>query len=178
MKHAIYIKNYQSPFGELIIGSYNDQLVLCDWKYRKMRESIDLRIKKSLNADIIEKTTSIIGETIDQLNEYAAGKRKAFDIPLLLVGTEFQQSVWNKLLTIPYGQTTSYLKLSQSLNNPKAIRAVASANGANALSILVPCHRVIGSNNELIGYAGGLSAKRKLLSLEGGQAESDQLRLF
>lgn len=178
MKHAIYIKNYQSPFGEIIIGSYNDQLVLCDWKYRKMRDAIDLRIKKSLDTDFIEKTTPIIGETIDQLNEYAAGKRKVFGIPLLLVGTEFQQSVWNKLLTIPYGQTTSYLKLSQSLNNPKAIRAVASANGANALSILVPCHRVIGSNNELIGYAGGLSAKRKLLSLEGDQVESDQLRLF
>ena len=92
----------------------------------------------------------------------------------MLVGTDFQQTVWKTLQQIDYGKTQTYLGLSKQLNNPKAIRAVASANGANAISIIIPCHRIIGSNQELVGYAGGLSAKRKLLALEQGS----QLTLF
>lgn len=88
-------------------------------------------------------------------------------------GTEFQQIVWRELLNIPYGVTVSYLELSRKLSDPKAIRAVASANGANAISILIPCHRIIGSNRELTGYAGGLSAKKKLLELEGATSQLD-----
>tara|TARA_R110002049_G_scaffold216946_2_gene388371 strand:+ start:2678 stop:3217 length:540 start_codon:yes stop_codon:yes gene_type:complete len=178
MNEPIYIKNYQSPFGDLVIGSYEDKLVLCDWKYRKMRESIDLRIKSALKTEFITGSSSVIESTINQREKYSLRKREVFEIPLLLIGTDFQKLVWNKLLAIPFGQTTSYLKLSESLNNPKANRAVASANGANAISIIVPCHLVIGSNQELTGYAGGLTTKKKLLTLENNEWFNKQLQLF
>ena len=106
-------------------------------------------------------------EVKEQLGEYFRSKRKEFDIPFRFVGTDFQVSVWNQLFQIPYGTKISYLELSQVLGNQKAIRAVAMANGANALSIIIPCHRVVGSYGKLVGYAGGLNAKKGLLSLEG-----------
>lgn len=162
----INIQTYQSPVGELILGSYDNKLCLCDWRYRKMRDEIDERIKKGLNADFLEENSPVIDKTIIQLKAYFEGNRKAFDIPMQMVGTEFQQEVWKELMRIPFGKTQSYMKLSLRLNNPKAIRAVASANGANAISILVPCHRIIGSDGKLVGYAGGLSAKKQLLKLE------------
>ncbi len=110
---------------------------------------------------------------ITQLEEYFAQKRTSFDVPLLLCGSDFQKRVWQELLQVPYGTTISYLELSRKLGDEKAIRAVASANGANAISILVPCHRIIGSNGELTGYAGGLRAKKSLLQLEGALAQLD-----
>jgi len=165
---------YSSSVGELLLGDYNNQLCLCDWRYRKMRTEVDTRIQKGLNAVFEEADTPLLVETQKQLEAYFSKKLTVFDLPLLLVGTEFQQSVWNALLQIPYGKTQTYLGLSKQLNNPKAIRAVAAANGANALSIIVPCHRIIGSNQELIGYAGGLTAKKKLLVLE----QESQLELF
>ena len=100
------------------------------------------------------------------MEEYFARKRKAFDIPLLFIGTDFQKSVWQELLNIPYGKTVSYGELSQKLGNSKAVRAVATANGANAISIFVPCHRVIGSNHKLVGYAGGLEAKKLIFMID------------
>ena len=100
---------------------------------------------------------------------YFQKKSHHFNLPLLFAGTQFQQNVWQQLLKIDYGKTISYLMLAQRINNVSAIRAVASANGANAISIIVPCHRVIGSNNELVGYAGGVDVKRKLLLLENSQ---------
>ena len=135
-------------------------------KYRRMRTTIDKRIQKGLNAEYIEESSVVIEETIKQLQEYFASERKAFDIPLFTVGTEFQKSVWEGLLKIPYGATASYLELSKNIGNEKAVRAVASANGANAIGIIIPCHRIIGSNGDLVGYAGGLPAKKKLLELE------------
>jgi len=100
-----------------------------------------------------------------------------FTIPLLLIGTEFQKKVWNELLQIPYGTTLSYLKLSQKIGDSKAVRAVANANGSNAISIIIPCHRIIGSNGKMIGYAGGIPIKEKLLALEMN-AQNEQLNLF
>lgn len=99
-------------------------------------------------------------------------------MPIRTIGNDFQKRVWKALQQIPFGETRSYLQLSESLGNPKAIRAVASANGANALSILIPCHRIIGSNGELTGYAGGLNAKKKLLELENPNLKNSQLDLF
>lgn len=177
MGNEIIIHYYTSSFGELILGTFNDQLCICDWRYRKMRKAIDSRIKKQLQAKYVEGKSKIIEKTISQLEEYTIGNRTTFDLELLLVGTPFQKSVWNELLTIPYGKTANYLSLSQKLNNPKAIRAVASANGANAISIIIPCHRIIGKNGDLVGYAGGLPAKRKLLELENPIRKS-QLKLF
>lgn len=173
----IQIQYYKSPVGELIVGTYDNQLCLCDWKYRKMRKGIDKRIQKKLDATYIEASNPIIEQTIQQLEDYFAENRTDFDMPLLMVGTDFQQTVWNALIQLPYGKTASYLELSRQLGNEKAIRAVATANGANAISIIVPCHRIIGSDGSLVGYAGGLAAKKKLLKLEKA-LPSEQLSLF
>lgn len=173
----IKIQYFKTPVGELILGSYKEQLCLADWRYRKMRTTIDNRLKKGLDADFIEETSNIIDKTKQQLNEYFKLERTNFQLNLLLVGTDFQKQVWSALINIPFGKTYSYLELSKKLNNEKAIRAVASANGANAISIIIPCHRVIGSNGKLVGYAGGLPAKKKLLKLEGALVVN-QLQLF
>lgn len=174
---AIQFQYYQSPVGELKIASFQDKLVLADWRYRKMRHSIDQRLMKALDSDFVEFRTQVVEKTIHQLDQYFNGKREKFDLPLHMVGTEFQQSVWRQLQEIPYGETRSYLKLSQDLGNEKAIRAVASANGANGISVIIPCHRIIGANKELVGYAGGLPAKKKLLELENPQF-NNQLSIF
>lgn len=166
MQDTIRIQNYHSPCGVLILGSFGDKLCLCDWQNEERRKLIDGRIQKGLQAGYVDDESEVIRKAIVQLDEYFDRKRNVFDIPLLFVGTEFQKTVWNELLNIPYGTTESYASLSQRLGNPKAIRAVASANGANAISIFVPCHRVIGSNRKLTGYAGGLPAKQLLLELE------------
>ena len=173
----IYLQYFHTPYGELVLGQSGGELCLCDWKYRKMRDQVDNRIQTALNAEFKLEETELLNETKSQLNEYFARERTTFDLPLLFVGSDFQKSVWEKLLTIPYGKTTSYLELSRILGDEKAIRAVATANGANAISIIVPCHRVIGSDGSLTGYAGGLKAKQKLLQLEGMNF-GEQLKLF
>ncbi|MBK9329673.1 MAG: methylated-DNA--[protein]-cysteine S-methyltransferase [Sphingobacteriales bacterium] len=110
-----------------------------------------------------------------ELTEYFSGIRKTFDLPLNFMGTGFQQRVWSQLLAIPYGVTVSYLDLAKQLGDPKCIRAAASANGKNPFSIIVPCHRVVGSNDTLVGYAGGLWRKRWLLEHENKIANGLQL---
>lgn len=173
----ILTMEYHSPVGTLILGSYQDQLCLCDWKYRTQRTQIDQRIMKFLDTTIEEEHCDFLEEVEAQLDAYFERRLSIFKLPLLFCGTEFQQSVWEQLLTIPYGKTTTYLELAKALDNTDAIRAVAAANGANATSIIVPCHRVIGSDGELVGYAGGLNAKKKLLQIEGVNL-GDQLELF
>jgi len=159
------------------LGSFKDKLCLADWRYRKTRKTIDTRIQKELSGEYVEEETDITKQTKLQLNEYFKGKRKEFTIPLLFAGTDFQKKVWNALLKIPYGKTESYSGLSKISGNEKAVRAVASANGANAISIIVPCHRVIGCKGDLVGYAGGLQTKKKLLNLEGYRKDG-QIELF
>ena len=131
-----------------------------------MRKAVDHRIKKGLNADFIEKDSNIIQKTRIELDEYIQGNRREFDVPIQMVGSDFQKSVWTTLLKVPYGTTSTYLQLAKVINNKKAVRAVAGANGANAIAIIIPCHRIIGSNGELVGYAGGLTIKKRLLTLE------------
>lgn len=110
---------------------------------------------------------SAVIETAEaRLDEYFAGQRREFDVPLMFAGTEFQKAVWNELMLIPHGRTTTYGELARRIGRPAAVRAIANAVGSNALSILVPCHRVIGADGTLTGYAGGLCAKRHLLALE------------
>jgi len=164
--NTIQIHYYKSPIGELILGSFEDKLCLTDFRYRKMRTTIDKRIQKGLDAEYVEKESEVIKESIKQLDEYFNMQRKVFDIPLLMVGTEFQKSVWKALIEISFGETASYLEQAKKIDNEKAVRAVASANGANAIGIIIPCHRIIGSDGSLVGYAGGLPAKKKLLALE------------
>ncbi len=163
------------PIGEIIIGDYEDSLCLCDWKFRAKRLEVDNRIQQYLNANFVEEFTPLHDNCIKQLQEYFSRKRNNFDLPLLFSGSDFQKKVWEELLNIPYGETRTYLQLSKQLNNEKAIRAVAAANGANALSIIIPCHRVIASSGDLQGYAGGLPAKRYLLELEGSAKQMSLL---
>lgn len=139
---------------------------MADWRYRKGRESIDRRVQKGLNAIFVEEESKVLNLAAEELQAYFKGLRTTFDIPLLLVGTGFQKSVWQELLQIPFGTTASYKDLAQNIDYGTAVRAVASAIGANAISIFIPCHRIIGSNGSLTGYAGGLKAKKKLLELE------------
>ena len=174
----IYIQYFKTDLGELIVGSFEDALCLCDWRYRKMRSAIDERIQSGLQARYEEGETPTIAATKAQILAYLAGERQDFSIPLHLVGTDFQKAVWQELIQVPFGTTESYLGLSNRLHNPKAIRAVAAANGANAISIIVPCHRIIGSDGALTGYAGGLAAKEKLLKLENIYPKQEQARLF
>lgn len=111
-------------------------------------------------------TTELLSMATIQLDEYFQGKRTTFSLPFKLTGTPFQLAVWKELQNIPYGQTTSYKEIAQKINKPKAYRAVGMANNKNPLPIIIPCHRVIGSNGKLIGYAGGLKLKNYLLELE------------
>lgn len=115
----------------------------------------------------IYQETPVIKEAFAQLSEYFSGKRKVFNLPLLLKGTDFQKQVWQALLKIPFGETRSYKQIAEAIGNPKAVRAVGMANNKNPLLIVVPCHRVIGANGKLVGYAVGLDKKEYLLRLEG-----------
>ena len=165
-KNIVKTKRYESPCGALLLGSFNDKLCLCDWQVEKHRDHVDKRLKRVLQADFEDSSSAVIEKAIVLLDEFFAGKRKRFDLPLLFVGTNFQKRVWNELLKIPYGKTVSYGEMASRIGMPRAVRAVANANGANAISIFVPCHRVIGSDGSLTGYGGGLAAKKKLLELE------------
>ena len=124
---------------------------------------LDFRIDEKIDTE----ETSLIKETYKQIEEYLLGNRKKFIVPIKLKGTEFQKKVWNALLEIPYGETMSYKQIAEKIGNPKACRAVGMANHNNPIAIIVPCHRVIGSNRKLVGYAGGLDVKQKLLEIEG-----------
>lgn len=120
--------------------------------------------EESVNFEVIE--TPLIKKAHKQLEEYITGKRKFFDLPIRPSGTEFQQKVWNALIDIPYGETRCYKDIAISIGNEKACRAVGMANNRNPISIIIPCHRVIGKNGKLVGYGGGLPIKEYLLKLE------------
>ena len=173
----ICIQYHKTKIGELILGSFEDKLCLLDFNYRKMRNAVDDRIKKGLNADFIEEDSEIIEKTRTELDEYFKENRREFDVPIRMVGTDFQKSVWNALLKVAYGTTSTYLQLAKDINNGKAVRSVAGANGANAIAIIIPCHRIIGSSGELVGYAGGLPTKKRLLTLEKKQEFYTQIPL-
>lgn len=166
-KNIIKIKHYESPCGVLMLGSFGDKLCLCDWQVEQHRDHVDRRLKRILKAEFEEGTSEILETAEQQLDEFFAGERKTFDVPLLFVGTDFQKTVWNFLLNIPFGKTISYGEMAKQIGLPKAVRAVANANGANSISIFAPCHRVIGCDRSLTGYGGGLAAKYFLLELEG-----------
>ena len=157
----MFYKICDFEIGELAICEENGKIVLVN--VVKTKEDVEEMAKNS-----IQKETSLIKNTKQQLDEYFAGKRKKFDIPIKLDGTDFQIKVWKELLKIPYGETCSYLDIAKCIGNPKASRAVGMANNKNKIIIIVPCHRVIGSNKKLVGYACGLDVKEKLLELERG----------
>lgn len=179
--NRILTQTVTTPVGALIVGDFDGALALCDWRDRSARPAIDKRLRHGLNARFAEAETELTARVRSDLTAYFAGQLRAFDWPLRMIGTEFQQKVWQILRRIPYGATWSYGQLAEVLENPNAVRAVAAANAANALSIVVPCHRVIGQRGKLTGYAGGLAAKHTLLRLERtGRVQNSPLqrRLF
>ena len=150
----MYFKTYATVIGKIIIEESEEKI-----------SRIEI-VNGTEKFDGKEEETELINKTYKELDEYFRGKRKTFDIPLKIEGTEFQKKVWNALLEIPYGETRSYLEIAKRVGNPKASRAVGMANHNNKIIIIIPCHRVIGSNKKLIGYAGGLDVKERLLKLE------------
>ncbi len=162
----VKIWHYNSPCGRLLIGDYQEQMCLCDWDMPGRRELIDGRVARELNAQVVYGKTPLIERVVTQLDEYFKGVRRDFDLPLVMMGTDFQQRVWQELQLVPYGITISYSQLAERIGKPHAVRAVASACRANAMSIIIPCHRVIGYDGAITGYAGGVDAKRFLLKSE------------
>ena len=163
----VNVQYHLSPCGELVLASFGDELCLCDWKAKPCAERNMRRLERLLGAEFREESSQVLERTIIELDEYFAGRRTSFDIPLHPVGTPFQISVWKVLKEIPYGETRTYLEIARKVNNIKGVRAVARAIGSNGIAILIPCHRVIGSDRSLTGFAGGLAAKRTLLQIEG-----------
>ena len=157
---SLAYKLMESPVGELKLVASDKGLVAVLWEN-------DGPSRVRLGEQIEDERHPILVETERQLKEYFAGKRKAFSVPLDMNGTRFQKDVWEALLGIPFGETRSYGQLARQLGNPRATRAVGAANGRNPVSIIVPCHRVIGSSGKLTGFAGGLETKERLLNLEG-----------
>jgi len=170
--NIIFFQYYKSTIGDLILGSCKDELCLLDFRYRKMRSAVDKRILSGLNSEFIDKDTPFLKSVRLQIDAFLKGEKTSFSLPIKMVGSPFQLRVWKALQTIPYGKTISYLELAHQIGDKNAVRAVASANGANALALIVPCHRVIGSSNQLVGYAGGLYSKKKLLQLELSQSHN------
>jgi AraC family transcriptional regulator of adaptative response/methylated-DNA-[protein]-cysteine methyltransferase len=164
--HLIPTTRILTPLGPMLAGATDDGLCLLEFIDRRMLETQLHRLRTLLNAKLVPGFHKLFDPLNKQLEEYFAGTRKEFDIPLVLPGTPFQKKVWAGLQTIPYGSTRSYKEQAEAIGSPNAIRAVAKANGDNRIAILIPCHRVIGANGELVGYGGGLSRKQYLLKLE------------
>lgn len=173
--HLMYSK---TRIGEMILGSFEGRLCLMDFRYRRMRQVVDNRIKKGLEAEFCYQEDEVLTMALRQLDEYLDGVRRSFDIPLLMVGTDFQQAVWQALLQVQYGTTVTYSGLAKAMGQEHAVRAVAAANGANAIAIMIPCHRVLGSDGELTGYGGGLAVKKRLLKLESQKGGRDAKSTF
>lgn len=171
---------YKSPIGWIEIGA--DKQGICKVSLvQRQQENIrrekkgnsfrriyeeNGRSKASEDQQILNKIAKLLWQAQEELTEYFAGKRQNFTVPLSLHGTEFQRKVWNALCEIPYGETRSYAEIAKVINNPKGYRAVGMANHRNPIMVMVPCHRVVGTNGNLTGYAGGLDVKQQLLALE------------
>ncbi|HAL66429.1 MAG TPA: cysteine methyltransferase [Pseudomonas sp.] len=159
-----------SPVGTLTLVSQDQRLIAVLWEQERENR---VRLGPLQRDD----RCPVLIETAHQLSEYFAGKRQRFDMALAFTGTAFQRQVWDALLSIPFGETRTYGQIAQQIGNPSAVRAVGAANGRNPISIIAPCHRVIGASGGLTGFAGGLAAKQLLLALEGRQTLPLDLQL-
>lgn len=160
----IYLQIELSPVGYLKLRA--SELGLTHLQVVSEADAVDSGDIIDASADSIEQAQKHVQQAITELNEYFAGKRSEFDVTLAATGTVFQHEVWQALRELPFGQVCSYGYIANKINRPKAVRAVGAANGANPIAIIVPCHRVIGKNGTLTGYAYGLKMKQALLSLE------------
>jgi methylated-DNA-[protein]-cysteine S-methyltransferase len=161
MSALFYTEIDDSPVGPLLLAGDSDALHVLAFGVGSRPREID--------ASWMPDTKGVLKNVRKELDRYFEGRLRAFSTPLAFNGTAFQNAVWKQLTRIPYGETISYLELAKRIDNPKAVRAVGLANGANPIAIIVPCHRVIGSNGSLTGFGGGIPTKRALLELEKGQ---------
>lgn len=166
-KSKLSITQIKSPLGEITVCASHKGICLLEFSDGKLLDSKTKQLETALGVSATNEEDPVFKLLSKQLNAYFNKEITSFDLPLHLIGTDFQVKVWNVLSSIPYGSTISYLEQSKLLGNEKAIRASASANGKNPIAIVIPCHRVIGKNGTLTGYAGGLWRKKKLLELEG-----------
>lgn len=164
-----YFRRWRSPVGELLLVSNGNALTRLHLKNAAHYPEVD-------ESWLEDESLEIFDRTITQLDEYFRGERKSFDLKIEMTGTDFQKKVWNQLRQIPFGETVSYKQLAERIGKPRAIRAVGQANGRNPISILVPCHRVLGANGTLTGYAGGLHSKNYLIALEKGPDRTHVVR--
>jgi len=165
-RRLVTVTRVLTPVGPLVAGATEEGVCLLEFADRRMLETQLARLRRFLAAEILPGSNEHFAALDAQLAEYFAGSRRTFDVPLVLAGTPFQERVWEGLRTIPYGTTRSYQEQAERLGSPSAVRAVARANGDNRISILIPCHRVIGKDGKLVGYGGGLWRKQFLLDLE------------
>ena len=167
--NTIITKHIETELGPMIAGISNNQLCLLEFARQERLSRTLTKLEKNYKYSLIEGEHPLFQQLENELADYFAGSLKTFNIPLLMIGTDFEKRVWNELLKIPYGRTKSYLEIAILVGNPTAFRAVARANGSNNISIIIPCHRVIASNGNLQGYGGGIWRKEKLLNLENNQ---------
>ena len=169
-RQIVRFERLDTPLGPMIAGAGEAGLSLLEFADRRALDRQLSTLARQLSATLVPGTHPVIGTARRQIDEYFAGRRREFDLPLVIRGTAFQESVWQALRDIPYGQTCAYADLARAIGNPDAVRAVGTANGANRLAIVIPCHRVIGADGQLSGYGGGVWRKRRLLDLEAGRA--------
>ena len=166
LSDKIYYTNLTSPLGDMIAGASDNGLCFLEWNDRGGVDRILTRVEKRYKKNLIQGENHILKDLQTELKNYFNGKAQNFTVDLDIWGTDFEKMVWRRLLKIPYGKTKSYGEIAVELNNSGASRAVGRANGANYMSIVIPCHRVIESNGKLRGYGGGLWRKKRLLELE------------
>jgi AraC family transcriptional regulator, regulatory protein of adaptative response / methylated-DNA-[protein]-cysteine methyltransferase len=169
---TINYKIIETPLGQMYSCATEKGVCLLEFIDNKTPEQVVGKLGKILKAEIKEGESNLLADLDSELTEYFEKKRKEFTIPLYTPGSEFQQLVWNGLLEIPFGKTISYMEQARTLKKPEAIRAIAHANGLNRVAIVIPCHRVIGSDGKLTGYGGGLWRKKWLLDHERGSDRS------
>jgi len=162
----IVLTEIPTPIGTMLAGATDHGICLLEFIEVQKGEKQLARLRRLLQAESISGTNAHLKSLSTQLSEYFAGRRCDFDLALVLAGTPFQRSAWEGLRAIPYGETISYQEEARRIGRPTAVRAVARANGDNPISIVIPCHRVIGKNGKLVGYGGGLWRKQWLLDLE------------
>lgn len=160
----LYFKLMKSPVGQLCLVAHEHALVAVLWENDPPQRVRLVELQEDQQHPILLKAEK-------QLNEYFQNKRQCFDLPLDFIGTAFQKKVWQALLNIPFGETRTYKQIAEHIGDIKAVRAVGAANGKNPISIIAPCHRVIGVNGKLVGFAGGLENKKILLSIESKQIQ-------
>jgi len=164
---VVHVTELDTPVGQMLAAANDTHLLLFDFKHRRMIDTQLERVRRAMRCTFVSGESPVFAQLRAELGEYFRGERAEFAVPLHVPGTAFQMRVWEALRKIPSGTTTTYARLAESIGQPTAIRAVARANGDNRIAIIIPCHRVIGSDGQLVGYGGGLSRKRQLLILEG-----------